>query len=216
MKIFQFSDIHGTIEGLEKISSDIKLADLIILSGDITHFGHKEEAITIISYYEKLNKNILAITGNCDYPDVLDVLIDKEYNIEGKLKPVKNYYFIGLGGSLITPFNTPNEYSEDYYEAQLKKISNSINSRPVIIVSHQPPFKTSLDKVMVFKHIGSKALRKFIEENQPILCLCGHIHEAIGIDKIGKTKIVNSGSFRAGKYAEINIENDIIIELKTI
>ena len=85
------------------------------------------------------------------------------------------------------------------------------------IISHQPPYKTELDKVMVFKHIGCKSLRNYIEEQKPLLCLCGHIHEAIGIDEIGKTRIVNPGSFRAGKYAKIEIDKlNVNVELKSV
>jgi Icc-related predicted phosphoesterase len=39
------------------------------------------------------------------------------------------------------------------------------------------------------------------------LCFTGHIHEGIGIDRIGRTVIVNPGPFRSGHYAyaEINV-----------
>jgi len=40
-------------------------------------------------------------------------------------------------------------------------------------------------------HVGSESVRKIIEEYQPILCACGHIHESRCIDKIGETIIVN-------------------------
>ena len=38
---------------------------------------------------------------------------------------------------------------------------------------------------------------------QPQLCLTGHIHEAVGKDKIGSTIIVNSGMLSDGGYTEI-------------
>jgi Icc-related predicted phosphoesterase len=43
-------------------------------------------------------------------------------------------------------------------------------------------------------HVGSKSVRELFEKYQPLLGLHGHIHEAGGIDQIGKTLCVNSGS----------------------
>jgi Icc-related predicted phosphoesterase len=37
-------------------------------------------------------------------------------------------------------------------------------------------------------------VRKVIEKYQPIIGLHGHIHESGGMDKIGKTIVVNPGS----------------------
>ena len=46
------------------------------------------------------------------------------------------------------------------------------------------------------------AVREAIERFQPDLALCGHVHEAEGIEeKIGKTKLINVG--RQGKIIEI-------------
>jgi len=46
----------------------------------------------------------------------------------------------------------------------------------------------------VFEHVGSKAVRKVLEEFQPKLGLHGHIHESAGTSRIGKTTCVNPGS----------------------
>ncbi len=38
--------------------------------------------------------------------------------------------------------------------------------------------------------------------------ICGHIHEAKGIDKIGNTLIINPGAARDGHYATIEIDGE--------
>jgi Predicted phosphoesterases, related to the Icc protein len=43
-------------------------------------------------------------------------------------------------------------------------------------------------------HVGSKAVAKMIQKYQPLLGLHGHIHESRGVQKIGKTTIINPGS----------------------
>jgi Icc-related predicted phosphoesterase len=42
--------------------------------------------------------------------------------------------------------------------------------------------------------VGSTSIRKIIETHQPLLTLHGHIHEAKGIERIGRTLCINPGS----------------------
>jgi hypothetical protein len=53
--------------------------------------------------------------------------------------------------------------------------------------------------------VGSRAVRRFIEQYQPLLCLTGHIHEAAGMDRIGRTVIVNPGPIARGGFVRAEI-----------
>jgi uncharacterized protein len=44
-----------------------------------------------------------------------------------------------------------------------------------------------------------------IEEHPVSLCLCGHIHEAAGIEHFQNTLVANSGSFKKGHYLSVEI-----------
>jgi Icc-related predicted phosphoesterase len=67
------------------------------------------------------------------------------------------------------------------------------------------------------RHVGSHAVRAFIEKYQPLACITGHIHEGIGIDKIGRTQIINPGPFRNGYYFTFSLHDEVRdIELKQI
>jgi len=72
---------------------------------------------------------------------------------------------------------------------------------------HAPPYNTPLDQIApqgrfdfvnLPDHIGSTAIRRFIESKQPYLALCGHCHEAVVLGDyrtdIGGTRCVNPGS----------------------
>ena len=64
---------------------------------------------------------------------------------------------------------------------------------------------------VMMKPVGSTAVRKMIEEVQPLLTLHGHIHEAAGYRRIGQTLAINAGSEYAEgimKAAIINLEPD--------
>lgn len=69
-----------------------------------------------------------------------------------------------------------------------------------ILVCHQPPYgyldKTnnpSAPKDWQGKHAGSKVILDYVKKEQPEYVFCGHIHEAEGAAKIGKTEVYNLG-----------------------
>jgi uncharacterized protein len=74
-------------------------------------------------------------------------------------------------------------------EKTLNKLLKNLNN--VIIVSHAPPYGY-LDKTIVGPR-GSKILLRIIKKYKPKLVLCGHIHEAKGKTRIGKTDVYNLG-----------------------
>ena len=73
------------------------------------------------------------------------------------------------------------------------------NPDKTIYVMHSPPDNTNLDMVLNKNHVGSMAIREFIEQNQPYLTLHGHIHETVNVsgefkDRIGNTLCMSPGN----------------------
>ncbi|MGQ9918375.1 MAG: hypothetical protein ACUVS7_13230 [Bryobacteraceae bacterium] len=61
---------------------------------------------------------------------------------------------------------------------------------------HQPRHRleTPLDRAAFGRHIGSRAVREFLECGQPAWFACGHVHEAAGtLTRLGATQAVNAG-----------------------
>ncbi|MBU2564656.1 MAG: metallophosphoesterase [Candidatus Thermoplasmatota archaeon] len=85
-------------------------------------------------------------------------------------------------------------------EDDLKSLAKKTNPKKTVFVIHSPPWNTKLDRVYPDgAHIGSKAVRGFIEREQPVLTLHGHAHESFEIsgqfnEVIGKTISINPGS----------------------
>ncbi len=84
-------------------------------------------------------------------------------------------------------------------EDDLDALAARSDPRGTICVAHTPPFGTKLDVMHDGGHIGSPALREFIEREQPPLSLHGHIHESPErtgsiVDRLGRTVCVNPGS----------------------
>jgi len=202
MNIVALTDIHGDTNQLTSVEGELSSADMVLLVGDITHFGRIEDAEKVIRSVRRFNDQVFAIAGNCDFPEVNDYLENEDIDLHGKCRSIKGISFIGIGGSLPCPGRTPNELSENAFSALLDRAVSGLTSEmPGILVSHQPPFGTLNDTVGGGDHVGSKAIRTFIEEREPVICFTGHIHEAAGTDHIGKTTVVNPGPFRGGSYA---------------
>jgi Icc-related predicted phosphoesterase len=125
------------------------------------------------------------------------------------------YSFYGLGGSLPCPGKTPAEYTEEEYGLFVSSmVKRYIPESQDILLSHQPPFNTVNDEVEPGIHVGSRVIREFIEWLQPVVVFTGHIHEGIGIDKIGKARVINPGPFIDGRYAYAQIIDGQIIDLE--
>jgi Icc-related predicted phosphoesterase len=86
----------------------------------------------------------------------------------------------------------------------------------LILVSHPPPYNTKVDRNSGGKHVGSTSVREWMDKVKPALVVCGHIHEARGLDEIEGVKIVNCGPARSGFYAVAEVTDKVSIELKQI
>ncbi|MBN3040638.1 MAG: metallophosphoesterase, partial [Candidatus Omnitrophica bacterium] len=174
------------------------------ITGDLTNRGGKEQAKKITDYARQYNPNIYAQAGNFDCKEVEDYLIEQKISLHGNAFIREDIGIFGVGGSNITPLNTPNEYEENKIESFILQGYQQIKDLPLkLFVSHAPPFNTKVDMLTSGLHVGSTAVREFIEKYQPEVCLTGHIHEAKGEDYIGRTVIINPGMLKDRGYGEI-------------
>jgi Icc-related predicted phosphoesterase len=213
MNIIALTDLHGKKNILTTLAPELESADLLLLCGDNTHFGKQKEMEEIILQLRSKIPAIYAVTGNCDYPEAEKYLAAEGISLNASLIKHAGYTLVGLSGSLPCPGRTPNEYSEEEYEAILGALSIPAGE-PLLMVSHQPPFNTLNDAVSPDFHVGSKSIRKFIEKYQPLVCFTGHIHEGRAVDYIGQTLVVNPGPAGAGNFASTLIEENAVKNIR--
>lgn len=159
------------------------------------------------------NIRFILMCGNDDKFELDDVITSSDYaeNPEYKILTLGGEHeVVGESGANLTPFNCPRDIDEETLlgriEAKMKNIQDPSNA---ILVLHAPPFNSQLDTAIKLNKdlkpimvggnvleepVGSKAVRKIIEDYQPLLSLHGHIHEKYGFKSIGRTKCVNPGS----------------------
>jgi len=179
---------------------------------------------------EKLPKEtrVIVCPGNDDRFPVDDLVNNHKHVINGEGKVIEiddQHEMISCGWVNPSPWKTTREEEEDKLEERLERyISQLKNVENAIFNFHAPPYQTKLDEAplldkdlnpiiqggrVIMVPVGSKAVRKMIEKYQPFLGLHGHIHEASGSMKIGRTYCVNPGS----EYAE-GILRAFLIEFK--
>ncbi len=203
MRIIAFGDIHMEYDQAATIP-EIDRADLVIITGDFTNYGGREDAAKVLRAIRNLNPNVLAVMGNLDNPSVHEFLVEEGISIHGTGLTIGGAAIFGVGGSNITPFDTPTEFSEEELKKIVEQAHSEVADQPVkILVSHTPPLNTVTDKINSGANVGSSAIREFIEDVQPDFCLTGHIHEAKGTDKIGKTLILNPGMLSGPGWIEV-------------
>lgn len=212
MELLCISDLHGRLETMDKIKREGSRADLLIVAGDITNFGKRKTAELVLKELLEVNQNLLAVPGNCDTPEVNDVLEELGLSLHAKGRVIGGTGFFGVGGSNATPFNTPQEYRDERLSEMLGKGYEEIKNQSTrVLVSHAPPFNTKIDATHLGMHVGSRAVRAFLEEKAIDLVVCGHVHEARGSDSLGGAMIINPGPAHMG-FAKVKLGKSIEVE----
>lgn len=205
-----FPDIHDQADDFKKIRYVLADVDIVILAGDMTK-GRVEHLHRVLNSIEPYNEHILAVCGNMDTEQMNMWLAREGMSIHRRSEISDGIAFLGVGGAL--PFYGDYVFSEEEFEGFLADTLQGVPEHlPKILVSHQPPYGTKMDIIESGEHVGSKAVRTFIEREKPLICFTGHIHHATGIDKIGETFICNPGPF-VKHYAYAEVENG---EVKTL
>jgi len=216
VKILGFADFHGNIESV-RLASDLvsfERPSLVVVAGDLANRNIRlaEEALEELS---KSVQKVLFVPGNMDDPALANWRdTERIVCIHAKRTGHDGILFVGLGGSVTSPFRAPFEFGEAEASRALAQAVQTSSSQNMVLVSHCPPKNTKLDLAGGTRHVGSEAVLKFIEEKRPLLVICGHIHEAQGIDSVGQVPVVNVGSAAHGHYASISLDRPVKIELR--
>ena len=219
MKILAISDIHG--EENQNLYNYLETndIDLVLILGDITNFGPIGFVETFINKLKKYNVDVIAIHGNCDPEGVCDAISNVTTCLHNNSIILDDIVLFGYGGSNLTPFDTPSEVDDDkIYEDLHNLLDNQTDSQNKIkiLVTHAPPFSSSADVIESGDHVGSHGVFKIIDEFKPDINLCGHVHEAKSISKIGNTDVVNPGMLKDNGAVLITIKDNLNYEISII
>ncbi len=192
MRILSFGDIHGDRSLAERLAQRAvdENVDLVVICGDITWFDN--EPTGILGPFAQRKKKVLLIPGNHDSLATHTVLTQTYpvRDLHGYSAKYEDVGFFGCGKANVGV----ERLDEEEIEEMLKKAHAHISYlKKRVMVTHVHPSGTIMERLTRF-FPGSEGVRKVIEELQPDIALCSHVHEAEGIEEqIGKTRVINVG-----------------------
>lgn len=217
LRILGLADLHDHAEMLQRVRG--VNADLIAFCGDLHNGSDREAAKPAAEALALLGKPVLIVPGNMDHADVApDLWKDTGFvMLHRSFFSYEDYGFLGMGGMVARNpqrLGDPRRYyhrEEEVYETLVEALPKIRGARCRIILTHQPP-RGARDTVYTGESTGSVGLRRFVEDHQPELLLCGHIHEDRGEARIGHTRIFNVGEMRRGYAALIKLDEEIGVQ----
>jgi Icc-related predicted phosphoesterase len=187
VKLLAFSDLHRDVEQAALLVESARAADAVIAAGDFASI-HKglEETIEAL---RPIDKPTLLVPGNNETEDALREACEGWESatvLHGEGTEVDGVSFFGLGAGVpVTPWGWSFDLTEEEAEAKLADLPEG-----GVLVVHSPP-KGHVDGG---RELGSEAVLRAIEDKQPELAVCGHIHECWRQEAtIGRTRVINLG-----------------------
>ena len=207
----EFQDIHQHPEKQDAIFRDLALQRM----REWTALADERLAGTGLKLY--------MAPGNDDVMEVDDIINDSSVivNCNDKVTMVGDHEMITCAWANPTPWDTPREKPDSELEPMLEALASQVkNVQNSIFNLHAPPYGYALDLAPELTkdliqavdrkiHVGSKAVTNILKKYQPFLSLHGHIHESRGIQKVGRTTMVNPGS----EYSE-GVLRGVVIEIE--
>jgi len=187
MKLLAFSDVHRDTRQAQRLADRAAEVDVVIAAGDFAsmHRGLEE----LIDMLVVIETPTVLVPGNNETDEALREACTgwkAAHVLHGQSVEIDGVPFFGLGAGVPT---TPWPWSFDLSDDEAAELLAGCPQGAVLVV-HSPP-KGYVDGD---RHLGSEAILRTIEEKQPPLVVCGHIHESAGERaEIGPSLVVNLG-----------------------
>lgn len=191
MKILAASDIHADPALVKHIAEKAEKedVDLVVLCGDLTLA--ETDIDNIVGPIKATGKKMLLLPGNHESVATVDFLAEKygAKNLHGYAVKYEDIGFFGCGGATMGPILSLSD--DEIFEKLQQSFERIRYLNKKIMVTHAHPTDSKMEQFTQLIE-GSKGVRKAIDAFQPDILLCGHAHEAKGIEeKIGKTRVIN-------------------------
>jgi hypothetical protein len=201
-------DVHGHLESLAWVleASHASTFDAILLVGDLAAEDDLEtSAMATLEAVSRVGVPVLFVPGNHDLPGLPDAW--RARDADGRVIEVAGISVRGIGGAGPGRFGFPYEWDEPTIRL--------LPTMPAgILLCHAPPARCSLDRCHHGAHAGSTAIRERLRLESPEIMLCGHIHEAAGLELVDGVPCFNVGAlgapFGAPQFASLRLEGDAL------
>jgi len=212
MRLVIISDTHNKHNEIQ-----LPKGDILIHAGDLTGKGTLQEVEYSMKWLEKQSvnfKKVIWIAGNHDFyfensPKEAKNSIPKE-----TIYLENDYYVydkVKFFGSPIQPFFYNWAFNK-HRGSEIAKYWDIIPQDTDILITHGPCYGI-LDETISGYKTGCEDLLKKVYEIKPSIHICGHIHEARGIEKHNDILFINASVLNE-RYQHVN--KSIVIDFDPI
>lgn len=167
-------------------------------SGGVGEWGSTPRSLTPTPPHSLTHSGDLWLAGYACVPLTPFSIKDYERRDDGPLPPFSFGMAYTSWGGEIQPVRAESIAAQPSIAEALATLARRSDPQRTIYVCHTPPADTPLDQMPRGRHVGSRALRAFIEQHAPPLTLHGHIHESPAMSgryaaRLGSTWSINPG-----------------------
>ena len=204
IRIAAAGDVHCSDENREHVAEAFAAlegeADLVLLAGDLTAFGHPEQAQVLADACRELDIPVLAVLGNHDWHlnrrnELVDVLVDAGIDVLERAWTIRQVrgVEIGIVGTKGFVGGFPDSELPDFGEPLLRQVYayttaevdaldeglRAVAHCPLrVVLLHYAPTQATLEGEprVIWAFLGSSRLAGPIAQHRPDLVLHGHGH----------------------------------------
>lgn len=214
LQMLVLGDIHADLNALGCILASAKVSgekyDMVVCTGDFgsealkaggrssSDVERRLYGVSVRAVMESLavlELPVVFVPGNHDSVNLntSGTIHNVDLLGSGTACEVNGWQLVGVGGSPWTPLR----FGYEWNDANLaERVGDTLQGGPARVwLTHSPPWVSRCDLGGPHgQHLGSRALRNMMDERQPRLLLCGHIHEGFGCEVVGSTVVLNAGA----------------------
>jgi predicted phosphohydrolase len=174
---------------------DVPEGDVLVHCGDLSGRGRLAEIAAFDAWLAELpHPHKLVIAGNHDWafqtqPEAARAALRHAHYLQDSGLTIDGVSFWGSPWQpwfLDWAFNLPRGPALAERWAQIPPGTD-------VVITHGPPMG-HVDQTARGESVGCEALTEALERLQPRLHLCGHIHEAAGESRLGRTRVINASN----------------------
>lgn len=191
LKLICISDTHGRHAEL-----NLPPGDVLLHAGDFTRHGKPAEIRDFNAWLDRQpHAHKLVIAGNHDFLFETDAPAARALLTAGHYLEDSGIEIAGVKfwGSPVSP----RFFDWAFNRSRGEEIAAHWRRIPVdtqVLLTHGPP-QGVCDRIWLGRHVGCEALAQALTQRiQPLLHVCGHIHEAAGHARLGATEVLNASS----------------------
>jgi predicted phosphodiesterase len=199
-RVLLFSDIHVNVYGMRYASrlarSDEEPVDLVLVAGDVTDAGTREEAELFLRLFTSNGAPVVMVGGNHEAPPAMEAFEESDHRLlDWEATTVAGLTVYGVSDPLSTSFRVePSVALGDQHARRLAALWPELPA-PEILLVHD------------LRHAG-EVISAAEEAGEQLVVAYGHDHQ-LAVERRGSVVLVGPGTAGASGYESVALQEEV-------